>query len=197
VIAATRLEASAARRTVRDRARVVHAGVGFSRLPSRTFDGSVISCGLAGALARDLPTGTVLVPDQVLRPNGDRLVCDPELCAALRASASALGARVVRDPLVTTTSILHGAQRRFWADLGYAGVDMETGCIDAPRIAAVRVVLDTPQREISPAWSHPLAALTQPGVWRDLTWLPWEGPRCARLAARILAGALPEPARLP
>ena len=38
---------------------------------------------------------------------------------------------------------------------------METGLIDAPRVAAVRVVLDTPQREISADWQYAAAGDAQ------------------------------------
>jgi hypothetical protein len=67
---------------------------------------------------------------------------------------------------------------------------METGLLGADRVASVRVVLDTPDRELDPAWGRPLTALWHPAAWLQLPWLAAEGPRCARLAAQVLAAAL-------
>ena len=67
---------------------------------------------------------------------------------------------------------------------------METGLIPAKRLAAVRVILDTPQRELSEVWLHPATALVRPDVWPQALWLARQGPRCARLAAEVLAAAL-------
>ncbi|HKF77579.1 MAG TPA: hypothetical protein VKF59_15675, partial [Candidatus Dormibacteraeota bacterium] len=68
--------------------------------------------------------------------------------------------------------------------------DMETGLVEGVPVATVRVVLDTPDRELSPAWARPWTALWQPRAWTELPWLAREGPRCARLAAAVLAAAL-------
>jgi hypothetical protein len=76
------------------------------------------------------------------------------------------------------------------AERGCAAVDMETGRISAPRLAAVRVVLDTPEREISAVWDRPLRAALRPGVWREAMWLWREAPRCARRAAAVVAAGL-------
>lgn len=141
-------------------------------------DGTVISCGLAGGLRDDVASGTVLIPREVLRPNGERLICDPELIARFSTAARRLGCEPLTEPLVTSPTIVRGAARREWAQRGYAGVDMETGAIVAPRVVAVRVVLDTPQRELS---------------WRAFLWLVREGPRCAQLAARVVASGLNAP----
>lgn len=148
-----------------------------------------ISCGLAGGLRAGLATGTVLVPTRVCRPDGSELECDSQAVEALVHAAVSLGATAVTDALYTSTTLVHGAQRKPLADRGYAGVDMETGLIDAPRVACVRVVLDTPQREISPAWLHPARALLSPRAWSDLPFLMREGPRCSTIAARIAARA--------
>ena len=72
---------------------------------------------------------------------------------------------------------------------GYAGVDMETGLLDAPRIAAVRVILDTPQHELSPDWLRPARALRNPRNWPQALWLARDAPRCARRAAEVVAAA--------
>jgi hypothetical protein len=86
--------------------------------------------------------------------------------------------------------MVQGAGRRVWADRGCVAVDMETGLLDVPRIAAVRVVLDTPDRELSPVWAHPLAAVVRPDVWPEGLWLWRIAPRLARRAAAILAAGL-------
>ena len=86
---------------------------------------------------------------------------------------------------------MRGAERTRYGDLGFAGVDMETALIDAPKIAAVRVILDTPTRELSEAWLSPLRVLVTPSAWSELPWLMREAPRLSRLAARVIASALP------
>jgi len=130
-----------------------------------------------------------LIPDRVRRPDGTHLDCDAQAVQALRAQARARGYEPVTDPIVTGATLVYGAERKAWAARGYAGVDMETGLLHAPRAACVRVVLDTPLREISPAWLTPSKAFLQPRAWRDLPFLMREGPRCAAIAAEIAAGA--------
>lgn len=171
--------------------RVVESGIALAKHDA--FDGLAISCGLAGGLRSGLPTGTVLVPRHVRRPDGTEFECDANAVDALTYAAVRLGCTVVQDPLVTAQTLIHGEARRALAAHGYAGVDMETGSISAPRIACVRVILDTPEREISPAWLTPARALLQPRAWLDLPFLMREGPRCSSIAARIAvqaAGAL-------
>lgn len=187
IVAATNVEARAVRRFPVDGVRVVEAGIALAK--QAAFEGLAISCGLAGGLRGDLQTGTVLVPVRVRRPDGSEFECDPQATAALMQTAVRLGYTVVQDPLVTSEVLVHGEARRMWAARGFAGVDMETGMIDAPRLACVRVVLDTPQREISPVWVRPVRALLTPGAWRDLPFLMREGPRCSDIAARIAVQA--------
>jgi hypothetical protein len=50
-------------------------------------------------------------------------------------------------------------------------------------------VLDTPERELDSAWTRPLTVLWRPAAWPQLPWLLVEAPRCARLAADVLAEA--------
>lgn len=175
------------RRFTADGVSVVECGIALAK--HTAFEDLAISCGLAGGLRAGLPTGTVLVPLRVRRPDGSELQCDPAAVDALAAAASRLGYTVVHDPVVTSETLVHGAERARWAAQGYAGVDMETGLIAAPRIACVRVVLDTPQKEISPAWLQPARAMLQPRAWLDLPFLMREGPRCSQIAAKIAAQA--------
>ena len=190
VVTATPLEARAARAQLGDRARVVQAGIALRRL-SEDLGSIVISCGLAGGLRDDLPTGTVLVPRQVRRPDGAILTCDPDLVERLLRAARDLGTQPVDAPLVTSARIVRGVERTRWANEGYAGADMETGAIYAARLACVRVILDTPAHELSGAWEHPARVLFRPDAWFDIPFLAREAPRCAALAARVIAGALP------
>lgn len=188
VIAATALEADAVRRACPN-VRVLETGVALARAEQADLGDSVVSCGLAGGLRDDLPTRTVLIPRAVRRPDGELLACDAELVDALLESARSLRIEPVTDPLLTSERIVNGAERAQWAARGYAGADMETGLIVAPRIAAVRVILDTPQRELSSEWLNPRRALRNPRNWPQALWLARTAPSAARLAARIVAGA--------
>jgi hypothetical protein len=190
VVAATGLEARAAKAALGNRARVVQSGIALRGL--RDDPGPIaISCGLAGGLRDDLPTGTVLVPREVRRPDGTMLICDPELFTSLVRAARAAGCEPVEAPLLTTARIVRGPERMRWAQQGYAGADMETGLLQAPRIACVRVILDTPVHEFSAAWENPALVIFRPDAWFDIPFLARVAPRCAALAARIVAGALP------
>jgi len=187
LIAATAVEAKPLRRAL-PHARVVQAGIGLARLRDALGD-TVIVCGLAGGLRNDLPTGTLLLPREVRRPDGSTLHCDPELVAALAEGARRLDIAPRFDPLLTAQRIVNGPARAQWAQRGYAAADMETGLIDAPRIAAVRVILDTPQNELSADWSTPLRAILNPANWAQARWLAREAPRAAALAAAVVAAA--------
>jgi phosphorylase superfamily protein len=187
IVAATRTEANAVRRIAAENVRVVECGI--AALHQASFDGLAISCGLAGGLRDDLPTGTVLIPARVARTDGTAFDCDAAAIDALTSAAQQGGYRVVHDPLVTSERLVRGEERRILSGRGYAGVDMETGLLKAPRIACVRVILDTPQREISPAWLRPATALLHPRAWFDLPFLVREGPRCSAIAAAVAASA--------
>jgi 4-hydroxy-3-methylbut-2-enyl diphosphate reductase len=191
VVAATRLEAGAVRRA-HPGATVVLTGVGLSRLPAggEPRAGVVISCGLAGSVLAGVPTGTVLVPGVVVRPDGTELVCDSRAVAALRSASRRLGREPEPGPMCTAARLVTGAERARLAASGCVGVDMETGLLRAERVAAVRVVLDTPERELDPGWARPLTALLRPAAWSQLPWLLANSGRCARLAAGVLAAAL-------
>jgi hypothetical protein len=186
LIVATALEYKPLRRALPD-ARIVQAGIALGRLDTKLGE-MVVTCGVAGGLRPDLPTGTLLLPRAVRRPGGGTLTCDAELVDAFARSARSLGIEPVFDPLLTADRMIHGAARAQWAAQGYAGVDMETGLLSAPRVATVRVVLDTPQREISADWQSPLLAILKPWNWPQALWLAREAPRAATLAARIVAG---------
>ncbi|MDQ2961169.1 MAG: hypothetical protein M3R48_09015, partial [Candidatus Dormibacteraeota bacterium] len=113
------------------------------------------------------------------------------LVRRLRAAAAAVGVQSHPGPLLTLDHLVTGAERTTWASRGYAAVDMESALMVAhsPRIAAVRVVLDTPSRELSPRWVHPWRALLAPSLWPEALWLARVTPRQCDLAASIVAAA--------
>lgn len=190
VVTATGIEAAAARKALPKDIAVIEAGIALATHASQ-FEGLAISCGVAGGLRDDLPTGTVLIPNSVRCPDDSVVECDAAANEALRNAASARGYTAIDAPLFTSATLLYGANRKSLAAEGYAGVDMESGLIQAERVACVRVVLDTPQREISPVWEKPWRVPLHPRAWRDLPFLAREGPRCARIAAEIIAAAVP------
>ena len=164
---------------------VVEAGIGLQRTHGPWP--AAISCGLAGGLARELETGTVVIPPYVGSSDGAVRTCDVELAGKLRIAAESLGIVCRSLPIVTLPVLAQGADRVLWARRGYAAADMESAAIETERLACIRVVLDTPKREISPAWLHPWRAMADPRAWMDLPFLVREGPRCAGLAARVVA----------
>ncbi len=188
VATATPLETNAVRREAPG-LKVVETGIALSRAPAGQLGGTVITCGLAGGLVAGMATGAIVIPSQIMTPTGATIACDEELVAALVNAAQRFVDHVERGPLVTSTTLVTGAARQMWADRGYVAADMETGFIKASRLATIRVVLDTPERELSEAWLRPISVLARPAIWNQALWLSREGPRCARLAARVLAAA--------
>jgi hypothetical protein len=188
-IAATALEARALRRAA-PHAHVVECGIAFSRCDPHDLGTTVISCGLAGGLRADLPSGSVVVADRVRRPGGEVFMCDRALVAQLVVAARKLGHETVVAPLLTSATLIRGIERERWAQHGYAAADMESGLIVAPRIGVIRVILDTPARELSEKWLRPASAFLDPRLWPQAIWLARNAPRCARIAAEIAAAVL-------
>lgn len=187
VVAATGLEAKEARRALPG-IRVYERGIGLSQ-GRGGFGDAAVTCGLAGALRPGIPSGSVLIPAEVVCPDGSRRRCDPELVAAFTGAARSLGFEPILDPLYTAATLVRGVERAGLARNGCAGVDMETGLLEAPRIAAVRVVLDTPERELTADWLNPVRALLDPRNWPEAAWLGREAPRYARRSAAVIAAA--------
>ncbi|HLH25290.1 MAG TPA: hypothetical protein VK066_22460 [Chloroflexota bacterium] len=190
VIAATRLEALAAR-AVLPRG-VAVARVGMGRRARREPPTCFIACGLAGALSERLRPGAVVVPPWVGLPSGERLPCSAPLVEALAAAARRLGWEPLVAPLVTVPGLVTGRARQQWYAHGFAAADMETGWLlrQQPIGATVRVVLDTPRHDLSPRWEQPLQALWQPGLWPELAWLGLRALPYALRAAIVVRTAL-------
>ena len=187
ILAATRLEERAVRRELKNaNVRIVRSGVGRGG----AFDDEVISCGLAGGLRRDVAGGTVVVADAIEHSNGKRMACDAALVAKLADAANALGFPLLVAPLLTSATLVRANAREEWAARGFAAVDMESGLIDAPHVAAVRVILDSPERELSEGWLQPLSFFYRPKMWAELPWLATTAPKFARRAAQVVARAL-------
>jgi nucleoside phosphorylase len=170
--------------------RLVEAGIALCKLDHADLSGAVVTCGVAGGLRSGAGTGTVVVPERVSTTDGRELTCDRELREALLDVARRLKLAVDEGPLLTSSTLITGSAREKWSARGYVAADMETGFIRASRLAAVRVILDTPQRELSELWLRPASVLAHPSVWPQVLWLGREGPRCARLAASVLAAAV-------
>ncbi|HWE61297.1 MAG TPA: hypothetical protein VHB98_06270 [Chloroflexota bacterium] len=187
ILAPTLLEYWAVR-CMLPRARASRAGVRLARWHGAREGTVVVVCGLAGALRSGLRPGTVLVPEQVGLPDGRILRCDAALVATLVAAARAAGFQPETGPLLTAPSLIVGRARRDWARRDFVAADMETGLLAerALRVATIRVVLDSPEHEISPEWLRPTNAVRHPRVWRELFRLCRDAPRYSLRAARVL-----------
>ncbi|MBV8367015.1 MAG: hypothetical protein JO194_11030 [Candidatus Eremiobacteraeota bacterium] len=170
--------------------RIIECGVRLKRLNRPEFDGPVITCGLAGGLTPELSTGSVVIAQRVMASDGRVVECDEQLFAQLMRAARDEGHEPHAGMLLTSEALVNGASRAAWLQRGCIAVDMETGLVRAPRIACVRAVLDTPARELSDAWLAPWTIAWRPDAWPQIGWIAREGPRCARVAARVLAKAL-------
>jgi hypothetical protein len=186
VLAATPLERRAAAKRV-EHCEIVECGVALANLSAGLSADVAISFGLAGGLRDDLETGTLLIPSVASTPAGVRKTCDPDWTQRLRAAAESLGYAVVDAPMLTSDTIVHGAERARWAREGFASADMETAIAPFDRVAAVRVVLDTPKNELSPDWVNPGRALRNPRNWPQALWLARNASRCADVAAHVMA----------
>lgn len=195
ILCATAFEAGAVRRAA-PRLRVIETGIALEKITTHDFLEPLIVCGLAGGLRSDLDTGSVVIARTCAKEDGTVITCDPTLSDALAVAAQRLGVQPVRGTLFTSGTLVRGDQRRVWAQRGYDACDMETAFVRAQRVAAIRVILDTPQRELSDAWLRPLSVLLRPNLWLQGLWLAREGPRCARLAAAIVASAFADASRV-
>ncbi len=191
VVAATRLEAGAARRALRGTGvEVVRVGVGGAPQWVAGGSGPVVVVGLCGTLA-PLRPGTVVVPDEVGEPGGEVVACDPHLVARLRRVVTALGWPLAEGRQLTSPVILRGADRARWAARGFQTVDMEAAAtLRLGPGASVRVVLDTPGDEL-PAPPDLLDPRRWPAAARVALRAPGYARRAAQVVAAVATGAVP------
>jgi len=191
ILAPTLLEylAAACALPIRD---VTWAGVGLARWRGTAGGARLVICGLAGALAEDVPPGTVLIPARIGLPDGRSFQCDSGIVQALVAAARAMRLPADTRPMLTSSTLVVGEARAYWARRGFASVDMETGkaASQGTSVATIRVALDGPRNEISRLWERPLEALRQPALRTQGLWLVQTAPRYALRAARVLNAGL-------
>ncbi|MDE3204708.1 MAG: 4-hydroxy-3-methylbut-2-enyl diphosphate reductase, partial [Acidobacteriota bacterium] len=138
--------------------RVVRSGAGpqrAARAASRLNGGGVAAlavAGVGGGLVAGLAAGTVVIGDRVLADDG-REVAVVDSAALMAGHLRRLGLPVAVGGVVSTPRVARGRDRRAaLARLGAVVVDTETayalgGGYDIPT-AVVRVVVDTPEREL-------------------------------------------------
>jgi hypothetical protein len=172
--------------------RLVRAGMGLGSLTESLGTAVVLSVGLAGGLSPDLASGTVVIPREVGREDGTLLHCDAAWSAALERASLRLGFATVTSTLLSADAVVTHDDRARWLARGFSAVDMETGLLAGmvARVAAVRVILDTPGREQSALWEHPERAIVNPMRWREAFWVMRSVPRYCRRAALVVAAAL-------
>lgn len=205
VLAPTALEYWAVR-AMFPAANAVRGGVGLSHRPETRAE-IAITCGLAGGLEPTLAPGTVVIPDRVETTDGRSFACDPTIVQALTAGARLLAFEPDSRPMLTSPTFVTGSERDYWSRRGFAAADMETGLLAERdlRVATVRVVLDSPSRDLTDTWMRPGRALLRGAgpaawfsTWGELFWLcraaPWYSLRAARIlrAGMQLLGEVPD-----
>ncbi len=134
-----------------------------------------------------------MIPDAIGLPDGRRLACDRRLVDRLRTGAARVGLPFHDGPIVSLPWLVTGEERERWRGAGYLAADMESGPIltEGMPAACLRVVLDTPARELSSLWLRPWTAVTRPSLWPQLLWLSARAPALALRAAAVTAAAFP------
>lgn len=193
VVTATWLETWIARLVLRHTVPVTQVGVGATWQSDRLF-GPLIVCGLAGGLAPALRPGALVIPSWVGTAASERFACDPTLTDRLRQAARKAGHKAEAGPVMAASRLVTGAERHRWASEGFVAVEMESGELlgRGHQVAVVRVILDTPERELSSTWEHPWNALRRPGVWLETLRLAVDAPRASYRAAGIVKRAMAE-----
>ncbi len=154
VITPMRIERAAVRRGLPD-VFVVRCGMGAARaraaalVAARLPAAAVAVAGFCGAVDDGLRPGDVVVASEVRGPEGVTRCASGPLVAAL----ADLGMGRVRvGPVASIDHLVRGAQRGAPAGAGVLAVDMESAWLAQAAagrpFAVLRVVLDTPSREI-------------------------------------------------
>ena len=192
IVTATSTEARAVRRAAPG-AQLFETGMGLSKYNGERFDEAIV-CGLGGGLRSNVPSGTIVVASEVGRVDGSHVRVDASLRDALVEGAEELGFEPLVAPLLFSRKLITGNERARWAARGFVAVDMESGGIDAASLGVVRVILDTPEREISPQWVNPAIAMWNPRLWGEFLFLARYAPNYAKRAASVVAAAISSPA---
>jgi hypothetical protein len=177
---------------VRRRARHVRVlQVGIGGRPLAALPGIVISAGLCGGLLPGQVPGTVVIPTEVVDERGVTHACDRGVVAALTKAARYLRYPVTGGSMISTSAMVTGSGREAWASRGHVAVDMESAAVasSASRFGVLRVILDTPTRELSDAWAVPVRAIRQPSNWGEAVWLGVNAPRYALRVGAVLEAA--------
>jgi 4-hydroxy-3-methylbut-2-enyl diphosphate reductase len=171
VIAPLRLERAAVRCGL-PQALVLRSGTGAARARSAALVAARIPvaalavAGFCGAAAEGLRAGDLVVASEVRGSAGVTACASGPLVAAL----ASLGIERIRvGPVASVDHLVRGAERRVLAGEGVLAVDMESAWLAPAAVgrpfAVLRIVLDTPAREIY----RPLATLAGGlAAWRAL-----------------------------
>jgi 4-hydroxy-3-methylbut-2-enyl diphosphate reductase len=156
VYAPLRLEEATLPAAVREHARVIRSGMGRRRARIAAARGLAVDArgvavaGLCAAASPSLRTGDVLLGSELRRPDGEAVSA-----AGSRMLAAALRRRGLRPRVGTLASVEQvagPAERRFLAEQGVDGVDMESAWLaDAANgrpLAVLRVVVEEAGREL-------------------------------------------------
>jgi 4-hydroxy-3-methylbut-2-enyl diphosphate reductase len=157
VYTALRAEELCLPQTLRRDARVIRSGMGPGRARIAAARGLAVEgargvaiAGVCAAAAPDLRAGDVLLGAELRRADGPTTVADGSrlLAAALRGS----GLRVRAGVLASVDSIAGPAERRYLAEQGVDGVDMESAWLadgaDGRPLVVLRVVVEEAGREL-------------------------------------------------
>ena len=162
VLAPLRLEARALRRgdpslqVVRTGAGPIRAARAVAALGRAGTPSALAVAGVAGGLVPGIEPGTVVVADRVLSADGTEVAQLPS-AGLIASELRAIGLPAVVGPVISTPRVVHGDEARAaLARTGAVAVDTETAYALGARwdipIAVIRVVADTPERELrSPA----------------------------------------------
>lgn len=130
---------------------------GARALIAQGCDG-LVSFGMAGGLDPALAPGTLVLAEQVIGPEGQHFLCDPNWLRALRGELDGLQPTVNGTVAASSVAVCSVADKRaLRAKNGALAVDMESGAVaEAAAEAAlpfvvVRVVAD-PASSAVPAW---------------------------------------------
>jgi hypothetical protein len=151
-----------------------------------------VVCGLAGSLVAALKPGTVVIPSAVADALGNVVECDPSLSSRLVRAARELGFEPSTLPLITLPLMATGSVREQWQSHGFGAADMESAHFAGAgtRLAVVRVIIDSPEQELSDEWIRPLTIVFRRSRWGEALRLALTAPQYALRAAQVVGRGL-------